>query len=92
METSGEYQCLLEKQTMALTTSTSQEIESTSIVVDDNLNNSIVRIDNNFEDDPEFTNIIHEAETAIEEGVYPARISQGSSGSYFVFIHLDKKE
>lgn len=89
MDTNGEYQYLLDK-TMAFT-STSQELESTSIVIDDNLNSSIVKIDNNFEDDPEFTNIIHEAETAIEEGVYPQRISQGSSGSYFVFDSSGQK-
>lgn len=73
------------------TTSASQELESTSIVIDDNFNSSMVRIYNNFEDDPEFSNIIHEAETAIEEGVYPARISQGSSGSYFVFDSSGQK-
>ena len=39
---------------------------------------------NTFADDPEFTAIIHEAENAIDRGVYPERISQGSSGSYFV--------
>uniref|UniRef100_A0A6G1S7K0 Phosphatidylinositol 4-kinase type 2 n=1 Tax=Aceria tosichella TaxID=561515 RepID=A0A6G1S7K0_9ACAR len=83
MDSSSEFQCLLEESAMA---SHSQDIESTSIVNDDSLNNnSIIRIDNNFEDDPEFSNIINEAETAIEEGVYPQRISQGSSGSYFVF-------
>lgn len=89
MDTSGENQCLLEK-AMA-TTSNSQEFVSTSIVVDENINNSFVKIDNNFEDDPEFSNIIREAESAIEEGVYPARISQGSSGSYFVFDSSGQK-
>ena len=85
MDNSSENQCLLDKSAMALT-SHSQDIESTSIVIDDSLNNSVVvKIDNSFEDDPEFTNIIREAEAAIEEGVYPQRISQGSSGSYFVF-------
>ncbi|XP_071506594.1 phosphatidylinositol 4-kinase type 2-alpha-like [Diadema antillarum] len=39
---------------------------------------------NTFSDDPEFTGIIHEAEHAILQGIYPERISQGSSGSYFV--------
>ncbi|NP_001087050.1 phosphatidylinositol 4-kinase type 2-beta [Xenopus laevis] len=34
--------------------------------------------------DPEFADIIHRAEQAIESGVFPERISQGSSGSYFV--------
>lgn len=83
MDNSSEFQCLLEESAMA---SHSHDIESTSIVIDDSLNaNSIVRIDNNFEDDPEFNNLINEAEAAIEEGVYPQRISQGSSGSYFVF-------
>ena len=41
-------------------------------------------VDNNFPDDPEFTQIVHQAENAIESGVFPQRISQGSSGSYFV--------
>lgn len=35
-------------------------------------------------DDPEFADIILKAEQAIEFGVFPERISQGSSGSYFV--------
>uniref|UniRef100_F7BWD8 Phosphatidylinositol 4-kinase type 2 n=1 Tax=Xenopus tropicalis TaxID=8364 RepID=F7BWD8_XENTR len=35
-------------------------------------------------DDLEFADIIHRAEQAIESGVFPERISQGSSGSYFV--------
>ncbi|XP_040181379.1 phosphatidylinositol 4-kinase type 2-beta [Rana temporaria] len=35
-------------------------------------------------DDIEFADIIHRAEQAIENGVFPERISQGSSGSYFV--------
>uniref|UniRef100_A0A8C9FFV1 Phosphatidylinositol 4-kinase type 2 n=1 Tax=Pavo cristatus TaxID=9049 RepID=A0A8C9FFV1_PAVCR len=39
---------------------------------------------NTFLDDPEFAEIIVRAEQAIECGVLPERISQGSSGSYFV--------
>ncbi|XP_020797558.1 phosphatidylinositol 4-kinase type 2-beta [Boleophthalmus pectinirostris] len=39
---------------------------------------------NHFPDDPEFADIIQRAEQAIENGVNPERISQGSSGSYFV--------
>lgn len=39
---------------------------------------------NYFPDDPEFADIIQRAEQAIENGVFPERISQGSSGSYFV--------
>lgn len=39
---------------------------------------------NHFPDDPEFADIIQRAEQAIEGGVFPERISQGSSGSYFV--------
>ncbi|XP_062431396.1 phosphatidylinositol 4-kinase type 2-beta [Rhea pennata] len=39
---------------------------------------------NVFLDDPEFAEIILRAERAIECGVFPERISQGSSGSYFV--------
>ncbi|KAM5272240.1 phosphatidylinositol 4-kinase type 2-beta [Ctenodactylus gundi] len=39
---------------------------------------------NVFLDDAEFAEIISRAEQAIELGVFPERISQGSSGSYFV--------
>ncbi|XP_055906201.1 phosphatidylinositol 4-kinase type 2-beta [Eupeodes corollae] len=39
---------------------------------------------NAFPDDPEFNEIITQAEIAIEHGIYPERIYQGSSGSYFV--------
>ncbi|XP_041839490.1 phosphatidylinositol 4-kinase type 2-beta [Melanotaenia boesemani] len=39
---------------------------------------------NHFPDDPEFADFIQKAEQAIESGVFPERISQGSSGSYFV--------
>ena len=35
-------------------------------------------------DDPEFYKLVVEAERAIEEGILPERIYQGSSGSYFV--------
>lgn len=38
---------------------------------------------NYFPDDPEFTKIIRQVEDAIEAGVYPELIAQGSSGSYF---------
>merc|ERR1711992_157429 len=40
--------------------------------------------DNIFTDDPAFNEIVRQAEAAIEAGVYPTRIYQGSSGSYFV--------
>ncbi|XP_039283368.1 phosphatidylinositol 4-kinase type 2-alpha isoform X5 [Nilaparvata lugens] len=39
---------------------------------------------NTFPDDPSFSEIIRQAETAIDNGIYPERIYQGSSGSYFV--------
>lgn len=39
---------------------------------------------NIFLEDPEFADVILKAEQAIEIGVFPERISQGSSGSYFV--------
>lgn len=39
---------------------------------------------NEFKDDPEFGGFVREAEMAIDNGVYPERIYQGSSGSYFV--------
>ena len=37
-----------------------------------------------FSDDPQFTELVRQAEIAIEAGIYPTRIYQGSSGSYFV--------
>ncbi|XP_054585746.1 phosphatidylinositol 4-kinase type 2-beta isoform X3 [Eptesicus fuscus] len=39
---------------------------------------------NSFLDDPGFADTVLKAEQAIEFGVFPERISQGSSGSYFV--------
>ncbi|XP_017568321.2 phosphatidylinositol 4-kinase type 2-alpha [Pygocentrus nattereri] len=39
---------------------------------------------NEFPEDPEFREIVRKAERAIEDGIYPERIYQGSSGSYFV--------
>ena len=39
---------------------------------------------NVFNDDAEFTDFVKKAEDAIFQGIYPERISQGSSGSYFV--------
>ncbi|XP_074642686.1 phosphatidylinositol 4-kinase type 2-beta-like [Tubulanus polymorphus] len=39
---------------------------------------------NLFPEDPEFTVLIRHVELAIENAIYPERIYQGSSGSYFV--------
>jgi len=39
---------------------------------------------NNWPNDPAFTELIRTAENAIDQGVDPVRIYQGSSGSYFV--------
>ena len=39
---------------------------------------------NPLSDDPQFTDLVRQAEQAIESGLYPERIYQGSSGSYFV--------
>lgn len=39
---------------------------------------------NEFPDDPEFAEVVRWAEVASERGIYPERIYQGSSGSYFV--------
>merc|ERR1719470_593014 len=39
---------------------------------------------NSWPNDPEFTELIREAELAVDNGVFPQRIYQGSSGSYFV--------
>ncbi|GAV04262.1 hypothetical protein RvY_14570 [Ramazzottius varieornatus] len=40
--------------------------------------------ENIFPEDPDFTQTVHEAELAIENGIHPDRVVQGSSGSYFV--------
>ncbi|KAL5022304.1 hypothetical protein ScPMuIL_001459 [Solemya velum] len=40
--------------------------------------------ENHFPEDPDFQETIRKAEEAIDEGIYPERIYQGSSGSYFV--------
>lgn len=37
-----------------------------------------------FTDDPLFSDLVRQAEIAIDNGIYPERIYQGSSGSYFV--------
>lgn len=42
-----------------------------------------MHIENNFPEDPEFTQVVQQTENAIDEGMYPMRIYQGSSGSYF---------
>jgi phosphatidylinositol 4-kinase type 2 len=39
---------------------------------------------NSFPDDPLFSDVLRQAEVAIENGIYPERIEQGSSGSYFI--------
>ncbi|EDW68141.2 phosphatidylinositol 4-kinase type 2-alpha isoform X1 [Drosophila virilis] len=41
-------------------------------------------VSNTFGDDPLFSEIVAQAEYAIEKGILPERIYQGSSGSYFV--------
>ncbi|KAH8359917.1 hypothetical protein KR093_009510 [Drosophila rubida] len=41
-------------------------------------------VSNTFGDDPHFSEIVAQAEYAIDQGVLPERIYQGSSGSYFV--------
>lgn len=59
--------------------------ESTPLLVHtpDGLHDNFVDF-NNFPDDQDYQNLLYEAEQAIEHGVCPQRISQGSSGSYFV--------
>lgn len=37
-----------------------------------------------FTDDPQFSELVWQAECAIDNGIVPERIYQGSSGSYFV--------
>lgn len=38
---------------------------------------------NQFPDDPGFSDLVWQSEVAIDNGIFPERISQGSSGSYF---------
>ena len=45
---------------------------------------TIDEVRNDFPEDPSFTVIVRQGEHAIESGIYPQRIKQGSSGSYFV--------
>ena len=40
--------------------------------------------ENRFPEDPDYSNVVHEAEVAVDNGIFPQRIYQGSSGSYFV--------
>ncbi|XP_062927433.1 phosphatidylinositol 4-kinase type 2-alpha [Mobula hypostoma] len=42
------------------------------------------RAHNEFPDEPEFAEVVRRAEQAQELGIHPQRISQGSSGSYFI--------
>lgn len=89
MESSGENQHLLNKTSAS---NMSASIDNDSIILDEQIAaNSILRIDNTFEDDPEYNEIIRQAEAAIEEGIYPSRITQGSSGSYFVYDTSGRK-
>ncbi|EDV35283.2 uncharacterized protein Dana_GF11648, isoform A [Drosophila ananassae] len=44
----------------------------------------VAPVSNTFGDDPLFSEMVAKAEGAIEQGVLPERIYQGSSGSYFV--------
>lgn len=39
---------------------------------------------NHFPEDPEYAELVRQAEQAIDHGIFPERIYQGSSGSYFV--------
>ena len=41
-------------------------------------------VNNDFPEDPSFSGVVRQGEQAIETGIYPQRIKQGSSGSYFV--------
>ena len=49
-----------------------RRLESTSVV------------NNEYPDDAQYTGVVLEAEMAVEAGIFPQRIKQGSSGSYFV--------
>ena len=55
--------------------------EDTPILGRNNLENSHIFL---YNQDKEFAKILKDVESAIENGIYPERIVQGSSGSYFV--------
>ncbi|XP_040217187.1 phosphatidylinositol 4-kinase type 2-alpha isoform X1 [Rana temporaria] len=48
------------------------------------LDRSATRDKNSFPEEPEFGEVVRKAEKAISRGIFPERIYQGSSGSYFV--------
>lgn len=48
------------------------------------LDRSAGRDKNSFPEEPEFGEVVRKAEKAISRGIFPERIYQGSSGSYFV--------
>jgi hypothetical protein len=51
---------------------------------DDQLDADFVHLScNNFDSDPEFSAFVKQVEQAIDSGVLPQRIFEGSSGSYF---------
>lgn len=53
------------------------------MVINKNLGYSIF-VSYVFIDDPDFSYVIKQSEIAIDNSVFPERIYQGSSGSYFV--------
>ncbi|XP_062559429.1 phosphatidylinositol 4-kinase type 2-alpha isoform X2 [Armigeres subalbatus] len=61
----------------------------TTLGIDNNNIESLISDDeyfphNDIPDDPHFSDLVYSAEIAIDAGIYPERIYQGSSGSYFV--------
>jgi hypothetical protein len=58
--------------------------EENSPLLAPRVENEYGMFENNFPDDPQFQETIREAEDAVEHGILPERIDQGSSGSYFV--------
>ncbi len=51
--------------------------------MDDNGSDFVQLSINNFDDDPEFNDYLKQVEFAIDKGIMPQRIYEGSSGSYF---------
>ena len=59
--------------------------ETTPLLLRPDHLNSVGIIDGNYDaEDREFGSVFYDAEKAIDRGIYPQRIVQGSSGSYFV--------
>lgn len=75
------------KQTLSINTTENQPLlaggDQHSISEEQNYEDFVHLSCNFFEEDPEFTDKVKQVEFAIENNIFPQRIYEGSSGSYF---------